>query len=123
MLTFVALHKLEKRVENFLTKGKGTVYNKIGQRKLTDFFGSRLAIANLLGKDVCTMPLIVAEVGEENIIKKVGGSPEMKKHLENLGFVAGGTVTVLNSIGGNLIVNVKEARVAVSREMAQKIMI
>ena len=123
MLTFAALHKLEKRVENFLTKGKGTVYNKIGQRKLTDFFGSRLAIANLLGKDVCTMPLIVAEVGEENIIKKVGGSPEMKKHLENLGFVAGGTVTVLHSIGGNLIVNVKEARVAVSREMAQKIMI
>ncbi len=123
MLTFAALHKLEKRVENFLTKGKGTVYNKIGQRKLTDFFGSRLAIANLLGKDVCMMPLIVAEVGEENIIKKVGGSPEMKKHLENLGFVAGGTVTVLNSIGGNLIVNVKEARVAVSREMAQKIMI
>ena len=123
MLTFAALHKLEKRVENFLTKGKGTVYNKIGQRKLTDFFGSRLAIANLLGKDVCMMPLIVSEVGEENIIKKVGGSPEMKKHLENLGFVAGGTVTVLNSIGGNLIVNVKEARVAVSREMAQKIMI
>lgn len=123
MLTFAALHKLEKRVENFLTKGKGAVYNKIGQRKLTDFFGSRLAIANLLGKDVCMMPLIVAEVGEENIIKKVGGSPEMKKHLENLGFVAGGTVTVLNSIGGNLIVNVKEARVAVSREMAQKIMI
>ena len=123
MLTFAALHKLEKRVENFLTKGKGTVYNKIGQRKLTDFFGSRLAIANLLGKDVCMMPLIVAEVGEENIIKKVGGCPEMKKHLENLGFVAGGTVTVLNSIGGNLIVNVKEARVAVSREMAQKIMI
>lgn len=106
-----------------MTKGKGTVYNKIGQRKLTDFFGSRLAIANLLGKDVCMMPLIVAEVGEENIIKKVGGSPEMKKHLENLGFVAGGTVTVLNSIGGNLIVNVKEARVALSREMAQKIMI
>ena len=123
MLTFAALHKLEKRVVYFLTKGKGTVYNKIGQRKLTDFFGSRLAIANLLGKDVCMMPLIVAEVGEENIIKKVGGSPEMKKHLENLGFVAGGTVTVLNSIGGNLIVNVKEARVAVSREMAQKIMI
>ena len=123
MLTFAALHKLEKRVENFLTKGKGTVYNKIGQRKLTDFFGSRLAIANLLGKDVCMMPLIVAEVGDENIIKKVGGSPEMKKHLENLGFVAGGNVTVLNSIGGNLIVNVKEARVAVSREMAQKIMI
>ena len=69
------------------------------------------------------MPLLLANVGEENVIKKIGGSPEVKKHLENLGFVAGGTVTVLNSIGGNLIVNVKEARVAVSREMAQKIMV
>lgn len=69
------------------------------------------------------MPLIFANVGEENIIKKVGGNPETKKHLENLGFVSGGRVTVINTIGGNLIVNVKEARVAVSREMAQKIMV
>lgn len=69
------------------------------------------------------MPLLFATVGEVNIIKRIGGSPEVKKHLENLGFVAGGTVTVINSIGGNLIVNVKEARVAISREMAQKIMI
>ena len=69
------------------------------------------------------MPLIFANVGEEYIIKKVGGSPEVKKHLENLGFVAGGRVMVINTIGGNLIVNVKEARVAVSREMSQKIMV
>lgn len=69
------------------------------------------------------MPLNFATVGEENIIKKVGGKPEVKKHLENLGFVAGGRVTVINTIGGNLIVNVKEARVAVSKEMAQKIMV
>ena len=69
------------------------------------------------------MPLILANVGEEYIIKKIGGKPEVKKHLENLGFVAGGSVTVINTIGGNLIVNVKEARVAISREMAQKIMI
>ena len=69
------------------------------------------------------MPLTLATVGEANIIKRIGGSPEVKKHLENLGFVAGGAVTVLNTIGGNLIVNVKEARVAISREMAQKIMI
>lgn len=69
------------------------------------------------------MPLLFATVGEVNIIKRIGGSPEVKKHLENLGFVAGGTVTVINSIGGNLIVNVKEARVAISREMAQKIMV
>lgn len=69
------------------------------------------------------MPLILAAVGEENIIKKIGGKPEVKKHLENLGFVCGGRVTVINTIGGNLIVNVKEARVAISKEMAQKIMV
>lgn len=69
------------------------------------------------------MPLTFASVGEENIIKKVGGKPEVKKHLENLGFVAGGNVTVINTIGGNIIVNVKEARVAISKEMAQKIMV
>lgn len=69
------------------------------------------------------MPLTFAAVGEENTIKKVGGNPEVKKHLENLGFVAGGNVTVVSSMAGNVIVNVKEARVAISREMAQKIMI
>ena len=69
------------------------------------------------------MPLTLAVSGEENMIKKVGGSPEVKKHLENLGFVAGGNVTVISSIAGNIIVNVKEARVAISKEMAQKIMI
>lgn len=69
------------------------------------------------------MPLIFADIGEVNMIRRIGGNPEVKKHLENLGFVAGGTVTVLNSIGGNLIVNVKEARVAVSKEMAQKIIV
>lgn len=69
------------------------------------------------------MPLIFANIGEENIIRKVGGSPEVKKHLEDLGFVAGGGVTVVSSVGGNLIVNVKESRVAISREMAGKIMV
>ena len=69
------------------------------------------------------MPLVLADAGEENIIKKIGGTPEVKKHLENLGSVVGGNVTVINTINGNLIVNVKEARVAISREMAQKIMI
>ena len=69
------------------------------------------------------MPLTLAAAGEENIIRKVGGNPEVKKHLENLGFVAGGSVTVINTIAGNLIVNVKEARVAISKEMAQKIMV
>ncbi|HBI64501.1 MAG TPA: ferrous iron transport protein A [Clostridiales bacterium] len=69
------------------------------------------------------MPLTLASVGEKNTILKVGGRPDVKKHLENLGFVAGGTVTVITTMGGNVIVNVKEARVAISREMAQKIMI
>ena len=69
------------------------------------------------------MQLTLAEIGEENRIKKIGGRQEVKAHLENLGFVVGGAVTVINTIGGNVIVNVKESRIAVSREMAQKIMI
>ena len=69
------------------------------------------------------MPLTFAEVGEENIIKKIGGKQDVKSHLENLGFVVGGTVTVINTMGGNVIVNVKESRIAISKEMAQKIMI
>lgn len=69
------------------------------------------------------MPLSFATAGEENIIKKIGGKPEVKKHLENLGFIVGGAVTVITTLGGNVIVNVKEARVAISEEMAQKIMI
>ena len=69
------------------------------------------------------LPLMFAQSGEELIIKKIGGSPEVKKHLENLGFIVGGTVMIVNTMGGNLIVKVKEARVAISREMAQKIMV
>ena len=69
------------------------------------------------------MPLTLASPEEEYIIKKIGGKPEVKKHLENLGFVVGGNVTVITELSGNVIVHVKEARVAISREMAQKIMI
>ena len=69
------------------------------------------------------MPLMLAEPGEENIIQKVGGAPEVKKHLEDLGFVPGGTVTVVSTIGGNLIVSIKESRIAISKEMASKIMV
>ena len=69
------------------------------------------------------MPLALADVSEMNTIKKIGGSTEVKKHLENLGFVVGGNVMVINTLGGNVIVNVKEARVAISEEMARKIMI
>ena len=63
------------------------------------------------------MPLALADMGSENIIRHIGGS------LEDLGFVAGGTATVVSTLGGNLIVKVKEARVAISEEMARKIMI
>lgn len=69
------------------------------------------------------MPLTLANIGEENTIKKIGGKPEIKKHLENLGFVAGSSVTIINTLGGNVIVNVKDSRVAISKEMAQKIMV
>ena len=69
------------------------------------------------------MPLVLASTGEENIIRKVGGSPDMKKHLEDMGFTVGGSVTVMNTIGGNLIVKIKESRVAISKEMAGKIMV
>ena len=69
------------------------------------------------------MPLTLANMGEENLIHRVGGSPEVKKHLEDLGFEAGSTVTVVAALGGNVIVKVKEARIAISEEMARKIMI
>ena len=69
------------------------------------------------------MPLTLANMGEENLIHRVGGSPEVKKHLEDLGFVAGGDVQVITDMMGNLIVNVKETRVAISKEMAAKIMV
>ena len=69
------------------------------------------------------MPLTLAVPGEEVIIKRIGGNAEVRAHLQNLGFVSGAVVMVVNSMGGNLIVNVKNARIALSREMAQKIFI
>lgn len=69
------------------------------------------------------MPLTFADVGTDYVVRKISGKPEVKKHLENLGFVVGADVSVINSIGGNVIVKVKESRVAISQEMAQKIMI
>lgn len=69
------------------------------------------------------MPLCFADLDSQNIIRKISGTPEVKKHLENLGFVVGGTITVVAKPGNNVIVNVKESRVAISAEMAQKIMV
>lgn len=69
------------------------------------------------------MPLNLAVPGEENIIRRIGGTPDVKRHLENLGFVVGGTCNLISVINGNVIVKVKESRVAISGEMAQKIMV
>ncbi len=69
------------------------------------------------------MPLTLADPGEEYVVRRIGGRSEVRKHLENLGFVVGTGVSVINAIGGNVIVRVKEARVAISQEMAQKIMV
>lgn len=69
------------------------------------------------------MPLSMAREGEVNTIIKVGGKEDTRRFLENLGFVPGGNVTVISETGGNLIVNVKDSRVAIGREMANKIMI
>ena len=69
------------------------------------------------------MPLTFAGTGESYVIQRIGGKPEVRKHLENLGFVAGSAVTLISALGGNVIVKVKESRVAISEEMARKIMI
>lgn len=69
------------------------------------------------------MPLTMAKAGETNQIKKVGGKEETRRFLESLGFVPGGDVTVVSELNGNVIVNIKESRVAISREMANKILI
>lgn len=69
------------------------------------------------------MPLTYADMGSDLTILKIGGKPDIRTHLENLGFVVGGNVKVVSSMGGNLIVNVKETRVAISKEMASKIMV
>ncbi|MBQ1862214.1 MAG: ferrous iron transport protein A [Clostridia bacterium] len=69
------------------------------------------------------MPLALANIGEENTVKKISGNQDVKQHLENLGFVVGGNVTVITALNGNVIVKVKESRVAISEEMARKIMV
>ena len=69
------------------------------------------------------MPLTLASIGEANTIRKVGGNEETKRFLENLGFVAGAEITVVSAIGGNVIVNIKDSRVAINQDMARHIMV
>ena len=69
------------------------------------------------------MPLSMVKEGEPNIIKRVSGKDETRKFLENLGFVKGSTVTIISQIGGNMIVNIKDSRVAIGKDMANKIMV
>lgn len=69
------------------------------------------------------MPLVLANVGEPQIVKRIGGNPETKRHLEDLGFTVGGEVCIVTTLGGNVIVKVKESRVAVSDELARKILV
>ena len=69
------------------------------------------------------MPLVMVDTGEEAIIRKVGGSPDMKKHLEDMGFNIGSEISIVSVLAGNLIVKVKDSRVAVSGELARRIMV
>lgn len=80
-------------------------------------------IINKTKEGMNMMPLTMVNPGEENIIKRIGGKEDTRRFLENLGFVVGGAVTVVSDIGGNLIVNVKESRVAIGKDMANKIMV
>lgn len=74
-------------------------------------------------KKMVMMPLTFAKSGEENVIKKIGGKEETRRFLESLGFVAGGVVTIVSEVGGNLIVNVKDSRIAIGKDMASRIMV
>lgn len=75
------------------------------------------------GKRMKIMPLTMVNAGEPNVIRKVGGKEETRRFLENLGFVAGGVVTVVSEMNGSMIVNVKDSRVAIGKDMANKIMV
>lgn len=69
------------------------------------------------------MPIVYANPNEENVVKKVGGNPEVKRHLENLGLTPGASVTLISKMADNVIVKVKESRIAISEEMARKVMV
>ena len=68
-------------------------------------------------------PLLLAQVGENNLIRHIGGTTEVKRHLEDLGFVVGANVTIISRVGGNVIVKVKESRLAIDERLAQRILV
>ena len=76
-----------------------------------------------LQEEDCDMPLSMVNAGESNVIKKVGGKEDTRRFLETLGFVAGGAVTVVSKINGNMIVIIKDSRVAIGKDMANKIIV
>lgn len=82
-----------------------------------------MIITNDYQKGGNMMPLTMVDTGCENVIKRIGGKEDTRRFLENLGFVVGGKVTVVSEIGGNMIVNVKDSRVAIGKDMANKIMV
>ena len=107
---------------------QGNYNDKRGRFVLHLFLPERLACANLTAQFIrkgsdCMIPLPLANQGVENIIRKVGGSAEVKKHLEDLGFTVGGSVTVVNKLGENVIVKIKDSRLAINEDMARKIMV
>ena len=69
------------------------------------------------------MPLLLAQVGESNLVRRIGGTPEVRRHLEDLGVVVGAPVTIISRIGGNVIVSVKDSRLAIDERLAQKILV
>lgn len=97
---------------------------------LTTFSALLLADANLFinlaseekpKEEITMMPLTYINPGETAMIQRVGGNSDVKRHLETLGFVPGGNISVISALNGNIIVDVKGARIAISREMAQKV--
>ena len=79
-----------------------------------------LGLTNKRGRMI---PITFADQGKEQIIKKIGGTEEVRHHLANLGFTVGGTATVINTLNGNLILKIKESRIAIDENMAKKIMV
>lgn len=134
IVTMTETDKQEKFFGFYLDKSENVGYNVMWLANANSTLSGMTALSRNVRADrlswvvppegrFCMMPLAFADKGVENVILKVGGSAEVKKHLESLGFVPGGRITVISVAGGNVIVNVKQSRVAVSREMAMKIMV